>query len=83
MSYTDLRDFEPEYTYTASDGSTVQVEKLGGGMVGRKYAGTWRYILSDADGVELTRGQDYTVGMPHTHAWVAEDIREILRRLHP
>lgn len=76
MSYTDLRDFSAEYSYESPDGLTVKVEKLGGGMVGGSYAGTWRYIVTDADGSEVARGQDCETGMPHTHAEAAETIAE-------
>lgn len=76
MSYTDLRDFEPEYTYTSDEGLCVQVEKLGGGTVGRKYAGTWRYVVSNANGAVVARAQDYTLQFPHSHKWVARDIAD-------
>lgn len=76
MSYTDLRDFEAEYTYVSDTGLTVQVEKLGGGTVGREYTGTWRYVVTDASGTELGRGQDLTTGMPHTHVWAARFAAE-------
>lgn len=71
MSYTDLRDFSEEYKTTTDDGLTVQIEKLGGGTVGNAYTGTWRYIVTNASGVEVARGQDCETGMPHTHAQVA------------
>lgn len=74
MSYTDLRDFEAEFEMFTDGGLFVQVEKLGGGTVGREYSGTWRYVVSNADGVEIARAQDCETGMPHTHAWVADMI---------
>lgn len=77
MSYTDLRDFTEEHTYTSPEGLTVKMEKLGGGTVGKAYMGTWRYIVTDANGTELKRGQDYITGMPHTHEWVARDLADI------
>lgn len=76
MSYTDMRDFEAEHTHESPDGLTVKVEKLGGGTVGSAYTGTWRYIVSGADGAEIGRGQDYTSGMPHTHVEAAEGIAD-------
>lgn len=71
MAYKDLRDFAPELVAQATSGLVVQVEKLGGGTLGYAYTGTWRYIVSDAVGRELGRGQDFGTGMPHTHAEVA------------
>jgi hypothetical protein len=68
MSYTDLRDFAPEYTTTTDNGLTVQLEKLGGGTVGRAYEGYWRYIVTNETGEELGRGQDFCTGLPKTHA---------------
>jgi hypothetical protein len=76
MSYTDLRDFEPEYTTTTDNGLTVQIEKLGGGTVGNAYAGLWRYIVTTASGTFVARGQDVATGMPHTHAEVAEMVAD-------
>jgi hypothetical protein len=79
VSYTDLRDFEAEYTHVSDVyGVTVQVEKLGGGEVGREYAGKWRYIVTDTEsGAEVTRGQDFETGMPYTHERAAEEIAEL------
>lgn len=75
MSYTDLRDFAAEYTADV-DGLSVAIEKLGGGTVGQKYTGTWRYVVTNAAGIEVARGQDCETGMPHTHAWVARFVAE-------
>lgn len=76
MSYTDLRDFEQEYARTMPNGIVVQVEKLGGGTVGKAYTGTWRYIVLNPDGSEAARGQDMETGMPHTHKQAARVIAE-------
>lgn len=73
MSYTDLRDFVPEFTYESPEGLTVEVEKAGGGTLGTAYDGQWRYIVT-RDSVEISRGQDYWTGMFCTHEWVAKDI---------
>ena len=74
MSYTDLRDFEAEYTHVDDYGRTYKIEKLGGGTVGESYAGTWRYIVTGEDGSELARGQDFETGMPHTHEEAAREL---------
>lgn len=74
MAYTDLRDFEPEYTTTTDTGLTVQIEKLGGGTVGRAYTNEdWRYIVTAADGTELGRGQDLHITRAATHAQAAQE----------
>lgn len=76
MSYTDLRDFSAELTYTDSQyGVTIQVEKLGGGTLGKKYDGIWRYIATHTNtDEEITRGQDYETGTPKEHDEVAEEL---------
>ncbi len=72
MSYTDLRDFSPEYsiTVTAFDTDTdvyvIQVEKLGGGTPGRAYRGDWRVIVT-CNGEEVLRTQELTSGTAITH----------------
>jgi hypothetical protein len=67
MSYTDLRDFDPEYAATIED-HKIQIEKLGGGTLGRAYTGHWRYIVTHAvSGDEIARGQDLYTGTPKTH----------------
>jgi hypothetical protein len=75
MSYTDLRDFEAEFT-TEIDDLTIRIEKLGGGTVGNAYTGTWRYVVTTRDGIEVARGQNLETGMPHTHAEVADMVAE-------
>lgn len=69
----------PEYTTTTDDSLTVHVDKLGGGTLGRAYDGSWRYIVTDAAGTELGRGQDFTTGTPKTHAEAAELIADHFR----
>lgn len=76
MSYTDLRDFAAEFESSDDSGRTIRVEKLGGGTVGEEYAGIWRYVITDHDGNEIARGQDFTTSMPHTHSWVATCLSE-------
>ena len=78
MSYNDLRDFLPEYivavtNFTGVDTWRIQLEVMGGGTVGKAYAGRWRYIVSK-NGEEIDRGQDFTTGMPHTHREAAIEL---------
>jgi hypothetical protein len=80
MSYTDLRDFEPEYAVRIiGQGIRIQLEKLGGGTVGRAYQGTWRYVVTDVHtGDEVARGQDLHTGTPKTHAEAALILADFL-----
>lgn len=83
MSYTDLRDFNPELiAYFENDDYDVievQIEKLGGGRVGGYYEGTWRYIIENTNkGVEIARGQDFHSAVTITHQRAAEIIFEIV-----
>ncbi|WP_433662491.1 hypothetical protein ACQPW1_10250 [Nocardia sp. CA-128927] len=73
MSYNDLRDFICEFE-RCREGLIVQVEKVGGGTVGKAYVGNWRYIVL-RDGAEIARGQDYT-GSRLTHAQAARHIAD-------
>lgn len=76
MSYTDLRDFEPEYVLEVTDFETdtdvynIQVQKLGGGTYGRAYRGDWRVVIT-CNGKEVLRTQELTSGTPMTHKDVA------------
>lgn len=81
MSYTDLRDFEPEATYDVPQlyrddkPLTIQIAKSGGGTVGESYAGTWRAIVTLGD-TELYRGQDLDTGTPKTHEQAARVLAD-------
>lgn len=80
MSCTDLSDFSSEFTYRSSDGRyVVEIEKLGGGTVGCKYSGYWRYIVRDASGNEVARGQDLYTGTPTTHRMACGILLAFLR----
>lgn len=48
---------------------TVCIAKIGGGIVGQAYTGTWSYRIT-GPGVWI-EGEDLKTGMPHTHAYVA------------
>jgi hypothetical protein len=83
MSYSDLRDFNPELIAYFDDGRgdwiEVSVEKLGGGRVGEYYEGSWRYVVSYAHGSrEIARGQDFHSAVTITHQRAAEYIFEII-----
>lgn len=78
MSYTDLRDFTPEYIAIVEDFNnlhkyTLQIEKLGGGTFGHEYSGAWRYIVWE-DGREIGKGQDFECGLPMSHRKAAQEI---------
>lgn len=81
MAYTDLRDFAPEFVTTTDSGLTVKIEKLGGGTLDRAYTNeTWRYLVTDANGTELGRGQDLHIGHSATHAQAAEVAAGLFER---
>lgn len=63
----------PEYA-SGTCGTRVEVSKMGGGTVGREYAGRWIYAVYDVLGTLVASGDDYITGMAHTHRWVARDI---------
>lgn len=55
------------------DGLRIEVDKVGGGTVGNKYVGHWDVSIVRNDGSVVFNGT-YTVGMPHTHAWIAKAV---------
>lgn len=79
MSYTDLRDFSPEYVEARQEyvngwyvDASVAIEKLGGGTVGREYSGEeWRYVVFYG-GQTVLRGQDLVIGHAATHMEAAD-----------
>lgn len=82
MSYTDLRDFNCEYREVFEgehngrpEAFVVEIEKMGGGTVGEKYAGEyWRYVARFSDGVKIAQGQDLLMGSPATHQDAAQAV---------
>lgn len=80
MSYRDIRDFEPEYTVTmpgkfeSEPDVLIEIEKLGGGTIGKYYTGIWRYRVSTPSGL-LEYGQDLDTGpIPHSHEMAASAL---------
>jgi hypothetical protein len=67
---------EYEYTTELDDGIygtvTVDINKVGGGTLGKSYDGLWEYRISCVDDGLLVQGSDLRTGMSHTHAEVAE-----------
>lgn len=55
------------------DGVTISIEKVGGGTIGKKYAGTWNYDYSGPDASETGTA---CTGTPKTHAEVAFMVHE-------
>ncbi|MEU0159036.1 hypothetical protein ABZ154_09390 [Streptomyces sp. NPDC006261] len=82
MSYTDLRDFECEYreVFTGEhngehEAFVVEIEKTGGGTVGRQYTGeTWRFIARFSGGREIDRAHDLFIPGPTTHVQAAKVV---------
>lgn len=83
MSYSDLRDFSPEYRLVVSDFETqsniytIEMEKLGGGRFGVPYRGNWRAVVK-LNGREILRSQEFVTNTPHTHRDAAIELIEYL-----
>lgn len=75
MSYTDLRDFTPEYSRVFDTGCVVIVEKTGGGTLGQRYDGMWRYVVFHGGNI-IAKGNDYYSGSPKLHRQVAAEVHE-------
>jgi hypothetical protein len=74
--------FDPElveFTGCAETGEVVEIYKVGGGTLGRAYAGLWAYQASMGNTV-VAAGEDLCTGMPKTHE---ETARMVLELLHP
>lgn len=73
---------EAEYSVTLKDNQTrvrAHVSKVGGGLLGEHYAGTWEYaiLLRAVGGWEvIASGTDIETGTPKTHGQVAAMIAE-------
>lgn len=76
MFSTDF--FECEYYYE-HDGLRVEIEKVGGGTIGKSYIGNWIYRVT-LNGVEQTIGSDYVTNVPKPHHQVAFDLWEYFTR---
>lgn len=76
---TDPSDWE--YVAMTYDGSTVRISKVGGGTIGRAYAGAWHYSHEDSNGV-VTRGSDLNTGTPFYHEEAAEAVLDFLAPEH-
>lgn len=87
MSYTDLRDFEPEATFQVPDFEgddkplSIAIAKVGGGTVCRSYPGLWQAVAT-YDGRELYRGDDLNIARPHTHGQAAAVLAKHLAAEH-
>lgn len=74
QTLTVLRDPEgPEYEWTGRPLGThvmAEVSKVGGGTVGRRYQGAWKYRLTQ-NGKVVAEGDDLRTGSPARHGDVA------------
>jgi hypothetical protein len=70
MVYPDMRGFTSEFTYVA-ESRKVEVEKLGGGVLGKTYEGKWRYKVYDLKGELLAEGRDMYSERPVSHREMA------------
>ena len=65
----------PEYS-TINDGLYIEVDKVGGGTVGRRYEGDWQVTAKDGDTVILY--DVISTGTPKSHAEVAQMAPEFI-----
>ena len=64
--------------YNADREVTIYIEKVGGGTMGQKYSGMWRYVATDNEGYILHEGDDFGTGMPATHHEAARQLSDLL-----
>lgn len=58
----------------------VDIAKVGGGTIGKEYAGSWIYRVAFMDHDRLPeQGIDLVTGMPHDHEYVARMAVEFFR----
>ena len=67
---------EWELTTVTDNDATVRVSKVGGGTLGRAYAGSWHYSYHDPRGHRLEEGSDLVTGSPTTHEEAAEQVAD-------
>lgn len=78
MPVFSMDNFTPE-SYYEHDGIRVEIEKVGGGTIGRKYIGNWFYRVI-VHGVWTTSGSDYVTNTAKSHHQVAFDLWEYFTR---
>lgn len=66
-----------EYRRVLPDGRIIEIQKWGGGTLGRKYAGDWYVVLCDRSG-KLLFDDRLITGTPKTHAEVQEITLDFL-----
>lgn len=67
-----------EYEWACStNGVTLCVRKVGGGTLGRRYAGQWDYALF-RNGQLAVEGNDLHTGAPKTHYEAVEELIDFL-----
>jgi hypothetical protein len=65
-------EFTVELTERHDTPMRVEIEKIGGGTLGRRYDGTWAYAVTDLNTeTVIASGQDLYTGTPKTHAQAA------------
>jgi len=66
-----------EYRRVLDDGRIIEIEKRGGGTLGRKYEGDWSVNVTDQAGRPVLDYEKLRTA-PRTHAEAAEIVLEIL-----
>lgn len=72
MANFSTKEFNIE-DYYEENGLRIEIEKVGGGTLGRKYTGNWIYRVL-LDNVEQTRGSDYVTNTETGHHDVCLDL---------
>lgn len=76
MAFKSWRDVE--YRHPVPERHlTIQIAKVGGGSIGRRYDGRWEYAVLRS-GVVLIDGDDFTTPTPKTHREAAVELLEFL-----
>ena len=75
----------PEAIFNFEDGSVVEIEKVGGGTIGKSYTGEkWFYRFTTADN-DVTEGTEWAtalhVGGSATHLEAAYVVHDFLTRV--
>lgn len=71
---------EPEYEWRGRPRGThvmTELSKTGGGTVGRRYAGTWSYRVTQ-NGRVIAEGDDLRTGLAKTHEEAAQELWDFL-----
>lgn len=58
--------------------ASVHLYKIGGGTIGKKYAGHWAYMVVLDNSDKIYSGTDYHTGLPECHCEAANSIAQFI-----